>query len=195
MKNVVFDLGNVLVAYDWKKYLNSFSFDEKTYQAIAEAVFLNDTWVEGDKGMPEEKWHQSFLSNAPGYEEEIEKVYKNLGNCIYRYDYTLKLIRYFKERGYKIFFLSNYSEGLYHKTKEVLSFIEDFDGGVFSFREKCIKPDENIYKILIERYAIKADETLFFDDREENIKAAEKLGLKGVLVHMDLVTEIRNTIL
>ena len=194
-KNVVFDLGNVLVAYDWKGYLNSFMFDEKTYQMVSEAMFLNEDWVKGDAGVPKEEWLDLFIENAPEYEKEIREVYQDLGKCIYRYDYTLPLIRYFKERGFHIYFLSNYSEGLYEKTKESLSFIFDFDGGVFSYKEKCIKPDKKIYKILLKQYHLKEEETLFFDDRSENIKAAEELGMTGILVDQDLVRKIREKIL
>ena len=194
-QNVVFDLGNVLVAYDWKSYLQSFSFDEETFKKVSEAMFLNEDWVRGDAGVPKEEWLDLFIENAPAYEEEIRLVYKDLGKCIYRYDYTLPLIHYFQKNGYRIFYLSNYSEGLYEKTKEQLSFIEDFDGGVFSYKEKCIKPDEKIYKILIERYQIKEEETLFFDDRKENIEAAEEIGMKGILVDKELVSKIRDQIL
>ena len=133
-QNVVFDLGNVLVAYDWKNYLESFPFDKETFKQVSEAMFLNEDWVRGDAGVPKEEWLGLFIENAPAYEKEIRLVYEDLEKCIYQYDYTLPLIRYFKENGFRIFFLSNYSEGLYEKTKNSLSFIHDFDGGVFSYK-------------------------------------------------------------
>lgn len=186
---VIFDLGNVLVAYDWKRYLASFQFDERTYDAVADAMFLNEDWVAGDAGVPADEWLDLFIENAPEYEEEIRMVYEKLEECIYMYDYTLEFIEYFEERGYRIFYLSNYSEGLYEKTKDALSFIEAFDGGVFSYKEKCIKPDEKIYKLLMERYDITPEDALFFDDREENVVAAKKLGMHGVVFTPDVVKE------
>lgn len=184
---VVFDLGKVLVQYDWESYLSSFQFDEETYHIVANAMFLNEDWEAGDRGASPEEWLELFIDNAPEYEEEIREVYENLDECIYPFDYTLEWIEYFEERGYRIFYLSNYSEGLYEMTQDKLSFIEAFDGGVFSYQEKCIKPDKRIYEILLERYQIIPEETLFFDDRKENIETAIKLGMQGVLFTPEIV--------
>lgn len=178
---VIFDLGNVLVAYDWKSYLKTFSFAEDIFQVIADAMFLNSDWEEGDRGADEEQWLSLFIENAPSYEKEIREVYKHLEGCAYLFPYTLNLIRFFREKGFQIYFLSNYSEYLYKKTKETLSFLETFDGGVFSFEEKCIKPDKIIYERLLNKYNITPEEAIFFDDREENVKAAEKLGIQGIV--------------
>lgn len=190
MKAVIFDLGNVLVKYDWEGYLRGFGFEEDTYQKAARAMFLNKTWVQGDEGIyNEETWLQAFIENAPECENEIRKVYETLGGCIYRFDYTMELIRHFREEGYQIYYLSNYSEYLRKASGDSLSFIEEFDGGVFSYEEKCLKPDEKIYKILLERYKIDPADALFLDDREENIEAARKLGMSGIVWTPECVKE------
>ncbi|MBS4980245.1 MAG: HAD family phosphatase [Lachnospiraceae bacterium] len=187
---VIFDLGKVLADYDWESYLKQFSFDEKTYRIVADAVFLNEAWVLGDRGVvtPEE-WLQCFIQNAPDYEAEIRRVFEGLGGCIHKFSYTDRLIAHFREKGYRIYYLSNYSEGLYEATKEELGFINDFDGGVFSYKEKCIKPEEKIYKILLTRYNIKPENAVFFDDRPENVEAAKLLGIQGVLFSPEVVRE------
>lgn len=187
---VIFDLGNVLVAYDWKSYLKTFSFDDNAFDTIANAMFLNSDWEEGDRGADAEQWLSLFIENAPKYENEIRMVYKNLEKCVYLFPYTLKLIQFFRKNGYRILFLSNYSEYLYEKTKGTLSFIETFDGGVFSFEEKCIKPDKLIYERLLEKYHIAPEEALFFDDREENVRAAEELGIHGILFTSETADKI-----
>lgn len=175
---IIFDLGKVLVNWDWERYLDSFSYDLKTRNAIAEAVFTNPDWAYGDTGLvtPEE-WLLLFIENAPEYEAQIREVYERLEETIYPYSYTLDLIQMYYEKGYRMFFLSNYSEYLYEKSKDRLSFIEAFDGGIFSYREKCIKPDEKIYRLLFERYNIVPEETIFYDDNEDNINKAKELGL------------------
>lgn len=187
---VIFDLGNVLVAYDWKSYLKTFSFDDNAFDTIANAMFLNSDWEEGDRGADAEQWLSLFIENAPKYENEIRMVYKNLEKCVYLFPYTLKLIQFFRKNGYRILFLSNYSEYLYEKTKGTLSFIETFDGGVFSFEEKCIKPDKLIYERLLEKYHIAPEEALFFDDREENVRAAEEFGIHGILFTSETADKI-----
>ncbi|OUP50818.1 HAD family hydrolase [Lachnoclostridium sp. An181] len=192
MKNtVIFDLGNVLVAYDWKKYLDQFPYSGETKKIIADAMFLNRTWEDGDLGVyDEESWLLAFIKNAPSHEKEIREVYANLEGTIHRFDYTDKLIQKFREKGFRIYFLSNYSEYLYRKSKEELSFIETFDGGVFSYSEKCMKPEVGIYKILLERYNIEPSNAIFYDDREENVKAAVELGMEGVVFTPNIVEEI-----
>ena len=70
-------------------------------------------------------------------------------------------------------------DSLYLKSKEELAFIEEFDGGIFSYQEKCVKPDRKIYERLLERYSILPERALFFDDREENVNAAKRLGIQG----------------
>lgn len=189
VNTVIFDLGNVLVEYNWRRYLDTFLFDEKTYDIIANAMFLNEDWEEGDRGATPQEWLELFIENAPEYETEIRKVYKNLGECVCTFDYTADLIAHFREKGYRIFYLSNYSEDLVEKTKDKLAFIETFDGGVFSYKEKCIKPDKTIYKILLGRYDINSEDALFFDDRWENVEAAKELGIQGILFTSDTVKE------
>ena len=181
MNTVIFDLGKVLVEYDWKHLMDRFRFDERTYQKVAEAIFLSDTWQQGDAGVYDETtWLEAFIENAPDCEAQIRQVYGQLSGCVWKYPYTDELIAYYRSKGFRIYYLSNYSEYLRNASKDVLSFLEQFDGGVFSYEEKCIKPEEKIYKILLERYDIKPEDALFYDDRDENTAKAWELGICGI---------------
>ena len=74
MKTVIFDIGNVLVDYDWESYLRTFHYEEKIYQRIADAVFRNEDWAEGDIGrISAEEWLELFIENAPDLETEIRQ--------------------------------------------------------------------------------------------------------------------------
>ena len=190
MNTVIFDLGNVLVNYDWETFLRTFQFDEETFHTVAHAMFLSDVWQKGDAGLSPSEELRLFIEETPLYEQEIRMVYEKLGGCISKYKYTDRLIEHFREKGYRIYYLSNYSEDLYNKTRESLSFIESFDGGVFSYREKCLKPDKTIYRILLERYQIIPGEALFLDDREENVRAAQELGIQGEVFSKETVDKI-----
>lgn len=88
---------------------------------------------------------------------------------------------------YKIYFLSNLSDTSYEYLRNIL---DEFDGGAYSFQEGIMKPDEKFYQVLLSRYNLNPQESIFFDDRESNIAAAEKLGIMGVLVRStdDLLT-------
>ena len=86
----------------------------------------------------------------------------------------------------RIFYLSNYSNEMYRQSKDRLTFLENFDGGIFSWKEKCMKPDEEIYKRLLKRYDIVPERAIFFDDRVENIETAQRLGMQGVVFTKDV---------
>lgn len=187
MKTVIFDLGKVLVDYDWETYLRMFHYEEDIYQKVADAVFRNKDWVQGDIGkVTTGEWLNLFIENAPECEMQIRKVFQGFGATIVSLDYTEAWIRYFRENGYRIYYLSNFSHELYRQSKETLSFIDDFDGGIFSWKEHCIKPEEEIYRRLLNRYSIVPEEALFFDDRPENVEAARRLGINGIVFHKDI---------
>ena len=187
MKTVIFDIGNVLVDYDWESYLRTFHYEEKIYQRIADAVFRNEDWAEGDIGrISAEEWLELFIENAPDLETEIRQVFAGLEGTIVPLSYTEEWIEYFRRQGFKLYYLSNYSSDLYQRTKDKLAFLEGFYGGIFSYEVKCIKPDEKIYRILLERYSIDPSDAVFYDDRPENAEAAERLGMKGVVFHKDI---------
>ena len=66
IENIIFDVGNVLMGYDWEEYLRSYDFPEEKYQKIADAVFRNPIWEEQDRGQHEESWYvDKFVESAP----------------------------------------------------------------------------------------------------------------------------------
>lgn len=188
---VIFDIGNVLVHFDWVGYLKSLGFDETTYEHVADAMFRNEDWITGDLGLvTTEEWLQLFIDNDPAYETQIRKTFARFGASIVPYEFTEQWIQYFRRNGMKIYYLSNYSEELYRQSQEALAFLEEFDGGIFSWKEKCIKPDRCIYERLLSRYDLDPKHALFFDDREENVNAFMELGVHGVVFQPDIARQI-----
>lgn len=186
-ETIIFDIGNVLILFDWENYVHSLGFDEETCRHVIDAMFLNEDWNAGDSGLvTTEEWLQLFIDNDPDYEKEIRKTFENFGETIVPFATTRPMIEQLKKQGKKLFFLSNYSDEMYRQSKEKLDFLEEFDGGVFSWKEKCMKPDPQIYKILIDRYRLSPHSCVFFDDREENVEAAKQAGLQGILFHTDI---------
>ncbi len=106
---IIFDIGNVLIDFAWESYLDTFSYDEKTREAVAEAMFKNPDWDAGDSGLvTTEQWLELFLENAPEYEKEIREVFGGFGASIVPYTFTRPWIETLKEQGMKLYFLSNY---------------------------------------------------------------------------------------
>ena len=98
-----------------------------------------------------------------------------------RYDVWDK-VHTLKQAGYKIYLLSNYSKDLFEKHTKDAVFLNDIDGMVVSYQIHKIKPDPDIYRYLLQKYSLKAEECIFFDDRNDNTVAAQKLGIQAVTV-------------
>ena len=77
-------------------------------------------------------------------------------------------------------FLSNYSEHVRKRSTHTLDFLPHLNGGVFSYQVHRIKPEPEIYRILLEKYELKAEECVFVDDNGKNIQAARELGFRTV---------------
>ena len=105
-------------------------------------------------------------------------------------DYTEDLIRWFREKGYRIYFLSNYSEGLYEKDKRQTSFYRILSWRSFFLERKMSQTGCQDIPILLKRYDLNPASCLFFDDREDNVVAACREGIHGVVFGPSVVEEI-----
>ncbi len=182
IRNIVFDIGNVLVAFRWREYFAEFGYPQETLERLAKATALNDMWLEYDRGiLSEEEVLQGFICNDPELEPVIRETLSNLTGLLIMYDYSIPWIKELKEKGYGVYYLSNYSYPAYRDCKEELAFMPYTDGGILSFRENIVKPDAAIYHLLMERYGLKAEECVFLDDTERNIKGAQEVGMHGIV--------------
>lgn len=195
INTVILDMAQVVLKYDWESYLHSFGYSQEVYETIADAVFRNEDWETGDVGnVTPDEWVELLVENAPEYKKEIMDVLSGMEAVISPMEYARQWIMYFKDRGLKVYYLSNYSELLYNKTKHLMDFIDLFDGGFFSYQVKCMKPFPEIYKLLLERYRIRPEEAVFFDDRENNAEAARKLGIKSVVFTPDIAYKMLGSV-
>lgn len=184
IRNIIFDVGKVLVSYEPEEYMKSLGYDEKTRKRLMEAVFENPLWDDSDQGLgsPDE-FLEAFTANAPEFADEIYTIHTTVGNTIELFSYAVDWIKNLKARGYKVYILSNYSENMFNQTREKMKFLSLADGAVFSYKIKVLKPDSEIYHYLCETYALKPEECVFLDDRPENIEGAEKTGIRGIVFH------------
>lgn len=90
-------------------------------------------------------------------------------------------IKKLRQKGYKIYLLTNITKDSYYYINDTINIDSTFDGGVYSYQEHLIKPDVKIYTLLLEKYNLSKEETIFFDDKEKNIIAAQALGIKAIL--------------
>lgn len=178
---VIFDVGNVLVDFKWREYLESFGFSPKVREAVAAAMFLSPQWDEMDRGLrPDQKYLEAFIQNAPQYEKEIREVYAHCGDCIHTCAYAVSLVQGCREKGCRTYILSNYSRYLFHETEHKMPFREYMDGELFSFQTGQIKPEPEIYRTLLERYDIDPRRALFLDDRKSNLDGASRMDIHAL---------------
>lgn len=183
IKHLIFDVGCVLVNYDWKTYLHSCGFDPAKEQAIARAVFAGPYWKEFDRGAwSRRQLLDAFSSLAPEYREDIGRVLDHAEGCISRLSYARPWLQELRNRGFHTWYLSNYSSVMLEKTRDALDFLDLMDGGLFSCEVSLVKPDPAIFRALLARYPeISPSEAVFLDDAPANVRAARELGFSGIV--------------
>ncbi|MCI5648093.1 MAG: HAD family hydrolase [Fusicatenibacter sp.] len=178
---VIFDVGRVLVDWDYHHYLESFSFDEEKRAIITSAIFEGPYWPKADRGILSfDELLNGFISLAPEYRDDIFRVTQGAGAAISLRSYAVPLVRELKEKGLRLFLLSNYSEFLLKQTKHKMEFLPLMDGALFSCNCHLLKPEPEIYQLLLERYQIVPSHAVFLDDTLRNVRGAENCGIHGI---------------
>ena len=182
IKNVIFDIGNVLIDFDWDGFVRRLfkDADEKLISTLDEAVWGGRRWDRLDAGDDPEKVISSIIKHAPEHEQELRLIFKNVGDTLKKRPATYSWLKDVKSRGYKIYYLSNYSHYVMKANPEVLDFLPLMDGGVFSCDVKLTKPDPKIYEIMAEKYNLIPSECVFIDDLERNVQAAKDFGFNAI---------------
>lgn len=180
IKNVIFDVGNVLVSWNPTETMIKLGFSDATIKTLHEKLFDTDVWSEDDRGVlsPDEVL-SLLISQAPALEKEIRLFYENATDSIGRKAYAIPWINALKSAGYNTYVLSNFGEGNLKKVidKGAVDFLDYLDGYVFSYAVKLIKPDVPIYQYLLDKYNLKAEESVFIDDKNVNVIGARNVGL------------------
>lgn len=183
IRNMVFDIGNVLMDFRWKEYMRSlFSENEALIQTINQGIWHNGCWAAMDKGeMDGAATLRSAVAFAPQYEKEIKLTLDRVAHAFHKFGYAVPWVQELKGMGLNVYYLSNYSAFSIAANPDVLDFIPYMDGGVFSFEVKDVKPDPEIYRCLCDKYDLKPEECLFTDDVPANVKGAQACGFQGIV--------------
>ncbi len=181
IKNVVFDIGMVLVDFNWRGVMANLGFTEEETEKVG-GVILSELWNELDRGvMPEEEVTGMMKNEIPGYEEKFDLFWKYLYDTIEIFPYAVEWVKSMKDRGFNTYLLSNFPQGFYRNSEEnYFDFMPYIDGKIISSHVKYIKPEAEIYRTLLETYDLKAQECVFFDDRADNVEGAKAVGIHGI---------------
>lgn len=177
IKAVVFDIGKVLIEFEWDAFLRRL-FDAETAAVVADATWNSPTWDELDQGiLPVEEVLRHFAQNAPDYAHQIRTAFARISECPKMQPYAIPWIDAIKAKGLQVYYLSNYFGYLIEQCPQILAFVPHTDGGIFSFQEQITKPNPEIYRRLFRKYNLNPAECLFIDDLQANTDAAKQLGM------------------
>lgn len=178
IKNIILDVGGVIFD-DSKEHINkilkkdSSVIYKKAYGGNFKKCMLGELSVE---------------KHINSYKDDVD--YKTIKFLLNKNNQKISLplikdnwnyIKTLKDKGYNLYLLTNITEDSYNYIRSEIDIDEVFSGGIYSYQEHLIKPNSEIYELLIKKYNLKKEETIFFDDKEKNIIAANNCGIKGVV--------------
>ena len=178
IKNVVLDMGNVLLDYNPEFVLNTFCSSEEEKDIIMRELFNGPEWIMADRGdINDCDRYDRVKARVPAkYHEALKNCADKWTICMDPLDGAKEFCKSVKSAGYGIYILSNASDSFYEYFPKFLPL--DFFNGVFVSRNyHMVKPDVKIYETFLKQYGLKADECLFIDDREDNVTGAGKAGM------------------
>ncbi|MEG1475845.1 MAG: HAD family phosphatase [Longicatena sp.] len=182
IKNIVFDIGNVLMSFQPIEYFKPIFKDKEKTKMLCDKVFKHQAWSLYDQGIYfMEDLYREYEKAYPNEIEDIKVILHDWLHLLQPMHSSLSYMKALKAEGYKLFILSNISKDSADYLKATQSFFLDVEGYVLSYEEKLNKPSEQIYKTLCTRYLLEPHETIFMDDKEENVLSAKKLGIHGVV--------------
>ena len=182
IKNIIFDLGNVIINYNQKQIINNFTKKEEEIKYIYSEIFHSPEWTLMDLGDITNDKAIEVINKRNG--DRYEKLTQIFLHEWYKKQTInrdiVELAKRLKEKGYNLYVLSNMANLTYEYFKND-EFFSLCTGIVISAHEHVKKPDEKVYKLLLERYNLNAEECLFIDDDDsgKNYETANKIGIKG----------------
>jgi len=179
--NVVFDLGGVLI--DWNpRYLFRKLLDgEEAVARFLDTVCTRTWYVQHDAGLPFAEGVASLVKQHPEHAALIrafdERWAETLGDAI---DGAVAVLADLRARDVPLYALTNWPADKFRHAEEKYDFLRWFRGIVVSGVEGVSKPDPRIFRLLLDRYRLTAEQTVFIDDSPQHVAAAADLGLHGI---------------
>jgi putative hydrolase of the HAD superfamily len=180
IRNIVFDLGNVLISFRPAEYLEKNNYPPEIRKTILTDIFGSQEWLLLDKGeISLEEAVERISGKSALKREEIALIFKLRTDIMFPLESNASVLPGLKEKGFRLYYLSNFPADIFGEIRNRNGFFGYFDGGIISAEVKHSKPDLTIFNIFFEKYNLKPEESLYIDDIEVNIEAARSAGMKG----------------
>ncbi len=184
LKNLIFDLGNVLIWFIPEELVSRYTDDKEDQKLLLEKLLFTENWKNHDIGLiDEQELYEETTKVLPEHLHRIaEEIIWHWHDRLDPIEGSADLVKEMKEKGFHLYLLSNAwkdAAAYWHRVPGS----EYFDGIVISAFEKCIKPEPKIFEILLDRYELKAEECLFIDDVPANVEGAKRVNMDAFLFH------------
>lgn len=181
IRNIIFDMGNVLLRWDPQHIVSRFTADAEAQRRLRAAIFEDPDWAAQDAGaISEDEMRDHIRSRLPG---ELHEAAMSCYDAFERHMLDIPemqvLALELKAEGHRIYVLSN-ANTRFADYLQGLSFFQQFDGIVISAREKLVKPDARLYRLALERFGLRPEESLFIDDAQANVEGARAVGMAAL---------------
>ena len=181
IKNIVFDLGNVLLDFEPERYLENLGYHGKVKEQLKLEIFKTDEWLMLDRGtISQEDAVEIWQQRNPDLQMEIADVMTEWEKILTLKKDSLEILKSLAAKNYNLYILSNFHEKAFTYVSNKYNFFDYFDGKVISADIGMIKPDPEIYEHLLNKFNLEAGTTLFIDDSKKNIAAAINKGIRVI---------------
>jgi len=179
---IVFDLGNVLIEWDPRHLFRKiFAGDEAGMESFLSIVPTTEWNEQQDRGRPWSEAIAEAVARHPEHESSIRAYRERWGETIPgAMEATVEILRQLKSLGFRLFALTNWSAETFHIAEERFSFLTWFEGIVVSGRERLMKPEPAIFKLIASRYHLRPAATVFIDDSVRNVEVANSERFVGL---------------
>ncbi len=191
---IVFDLGGVLLEWNPRYLYRKIFQEEGVMERFLTEVCTQDWNVQQDAGRPFAEAVALLVAQHPHHAAEISAYYERWDEMVpWAIEGTVEILAAVRRAGYPLAALSNWSAETFPLMQDRFEFLGWFDTIVLSGEERCVKPDPQIYRILLQRLNRPADACIFIDDSEKNVVAARQLGIQAI--HFQSPAHLRDSLL
>lgn len=187
IKNIVFDMGNVLTGYSLAEYIRKYTDSDEANRIMKNEVCSSVEWIQMDRGtLTDEEAIASIYKRVPEvYHSLVERFIREFRMEQEPNPSMENLVRKLRETGYNLYLLSNTSRRFHKFSKNILS-ISYMKGIWISCEHGYLKPEKEAYLSFFEKFDLNPEECLFIDDSAANIEAAMRCGMQGIVYHGDV---------
>ena len=181
VRNVVFDMGGVVLEWNPEKILADFYTKAPLRSTLRHALFLHPDWRAFNRGeMEETDLLQRVALRSERPLAELTGLLDSMRESLATKPATLELLRSLQRRGIPLYCLSDMPAGVYLYLRQRHDFWDAFSGIVISAQVRLLKPEPAIYRHLLTHHGLEAARTVFIDDLPGNVEGARACGMRAI---------------